>query len=238
MTGENPDSAAARETPSCAATARWCGRVVVVPAYVKGRGHPDRLHPRPQREASGRAAGRRPPARDPRLTASLSLAEAAPRARRARAGTGGSRRGSGRRGGTPLPVLPGRLRRPTTLLPARPTTRSPAAPSRRRGVWAGRTSRVSVAVPVRAGAGDGVLEMCGDKCARDADWLPAPPDTGSLLASSERQRAEATPAVRPLRQLPASQPSFFLDTSSASLARRRQRTRSASSSSTSTASRR
>ena len=53
--------------------------VVVVPAYVKGTGHPHRVHPRPQRPAaaSERLAAARQRATQA-LTASLSLAEASP----------------------------------------------------------------------------------------------------------------------------------------------------------------
>jgi diguanylate cyclase (GGDEF)-like protein/PAS domain S-box-containing protein len=239
MTGENPDLGRRRETALMQADGTLVPvEVVVVPAYVKGRV----ILTAYIRDLSERRRGERLAAARQRathaLTASLSLAEAAPAVLDALVqGLGGSEaRLWGVEGEPPLPVLAGTSSGgPTTLLPAPPddalarrTLEEDAA------VWAGPDEAgVSVAVPVRAGGQlMGVLEMRGDKVrSRDADWLPALADTGSLLALFlRRQRAEADlqrfARFDSLTGLPNR--SFFLDTLERTLSRAgRQRTRSA-----------
>ena len=238
-TGENPDLGRRRETALMRADGTLVPvEVVVVPAYVKGRV----ILTAYIRDLSERRRGERLAAARQRathaLTSSLSLAEAAPAVLDALVqGLGGSEaRLWGVEGEPPLPVLAGTSSGgPTTLLPAPPgDTLARRTLEEGAAVWSGPDGAgVSVAVPVRAGGQVmGVLEICGDKArSRDADWLPALADTGSLLALFlKRQRAEADlqrfARYDSLTGLPNR--SFFLDTLERTLSRAgRQRTRSA-----------
>ncbi|HEX9186751.1 MAG TPA: EAL domain-containing protein, partial [Vicinamibacteria bacterium] len=172
------------------------------------------------------------------LTASLSLAEAAPAVLDAlvQGIDGTEARLWVVEGEPPAPVLAGTSSgEPTTVLPAPPGD-GLARRTLEEGavVWAGPDEAgVSVGVPVRAGGQMlGVLELRAHRArSREADWLPALADTGSLLALFlKRQRAEGDlqrfARYDSLTGLPNR--SFFLDTLERTLSRAgRQRTRNA-----------
>jgi diguanylate cyclase (GGDEF)-like protein/PAS domain S-box-containing protein len=238
-TGDNPDLGRRRE----AALMRSDGtlvpvEVVVIPAYVKGRV----ILTAYIRDLSERRRGERLAAARQRathaLTASLSLAEAAPAVLDAlvQGIDGTEARLWVVEGEPPGPVLAGTSSGgPTTALPAPPGD-GLARRTLEEGVvvWAGPDEAgVSVGVPVRAGGQMlGVLELRADRArSREAGWLPALADTGSLLALFlKRQRAEGDlqrfARYDSLTGLPNR--SFFLDTLERTLSRAgRQRTRSA-----------
>jgi len=237
-TGDSPDLGRQRETALMRADGSLVPvEVVVVPAYVKGRviltAYIRDLTEARRRERLTAARQRATHA----LTASLSLAEAVPAVLDTLVqGLGGTEaRLWVADGDPPAPTLAGTTGEPEAALPpppddslARRTLEEGAA------VWSGPgKGGVSVAVPVRAGGQVmGVLEMHSDVArSREADWLPALADTGSLLALFlKRQRAEADlqrfARYDSLTGLPNR--SFFLDTLERTLSRAsRQRTRSA-----------
>ncbi len=241
LTGENPDLGRRRETMAMRADGSLVPiEVVVIPAYVKGRV----ILSAYIRDLTDRRRGERLAAARHRatqaLTASLSLAEAAPTVldalvygldcTEARLWVAD--------GDPPEPTLAGTSSgAPTGLLPAPPGD----ALARRTfedgvATWAGPPDRgagVTLGVPVRVGGQVlGVLEVrCERARSREADWVPALADIGSLLALFlKRQRAEADlhrfARYDSLTGLPNR--SFFLDTLERTLSRAgRQRTRSA-----------
>jgi diguanylate cyclase (GGDEF)-like protein/PAS domain S-box-containing protein len=241
LTGESADLGRRREATAMRADGSLVPvEVVVVPAYVKGRV----ILTAYIRDLSERRRGERLAAARHRstqaLTASLSLAEAAPIVLEALAH--GLDCTEARLwiadGDPPVPVLAG-------TSPGAPSDRVPAPPgdalARRTleegaAVWEGPPpggAGVSLAVPVRVGGQVlGVLEAACDRArAREADWVAALADVGSLLALFlKRQRAEADlqrfARYDSLTGLPNR--SFFLDTLERTLSRAgRQHTRSA-----------
>jgi len=238
-TGDNPDLGRRRETALMRADGSLVPvEVEVVPAYVKGRV----ILTAYIRDLSERRRGERLTAARQRathaLTASLSLAEASPAVLDALVqGLGGTEaRLWVADGEPPMPVLAGTSSgEPAAVLPAPPDdTLARRTLEEGSAAWAGPDEGgVSVAVPVRAGGQVmGVLELhSGRARSREADWLPALADTGSLLALFlKRQRAEADlqrfARYDSLTGLPNR--SFFLETIERTLTRAgRQRTRSA-----------
>jgi diguanylate cyclase (GGDEF)-like protein/PAS domain S-box-containing protein len=238
-TGENTDLGRRREATLMRADGSLLPvEVVVIPAYVKGRV----ILTAYIRDLSERRRGERLTTARQRathaLTASLTLAEAAPAVLDALAqGFGGTEaRLWVADGHPPVPILAGTSSGgPATVVPpppddalARRTLEEGAA------VWADpEGGGVALAVPVRAGGQImGVLEIrAAHASSRDAEWLGALADTGSLLALFlRRQRAEADlhrfARYDSLTGLPNR--SFFLDTLERTLSRAgRQRTRSA-----------
>jgi diguanylate cyclase (GGDEF)-like protein/PAS domain S-box-containing protein len=237
LTGESPDLGRRREATAMRADGTLVPvEVVVVPAYVKGRV----ILTAYIRDLSDLRRGERLAAARQRatqaLTASLSLAEAAPAVLDALVCT--EARLWVADGDPPAPSLAGTSSGGAGgALPAPPDD----ALARRTfddGVvtWQGPPAAgagVRLGVPVRVGGQVlGVLEMqCGDARSRDAAWVPALADVGGLLALFlRRQRAEADlhrfARYDSLTGLPNR--SFFLDTLERTLSRAgRKRTRSA-----------
>jgi diguanylate cyclase (GGDEF)-like protein/PAS domain S-box-containing protein len=241
LSGENPDVGRRRETTAMRADGSLVPiEVVVVPAYVKGRvilcAYIRDLTDRRRGERLAAARQRATQA----LTASLSLAEAAPAVldalvqgldctearlwvadadppEPALAGT------SSGTSVAPLPAPPDDALARRTIEEGLATWEGPADD----------TPGVRLAVPVRVGGQVlGVLEVrCERARSREADWVPALADIGSLFALFlKRQRAEADlhrfARYDSLTGLPNR--SFFLDTLERTLSRAgRQRTRSA-----------
>ena len=241
LTGESSDLGRRREATAMRADGSLVPvEVVVVPAYVKGRviltAYIRDLSDRRRGERLATARQRATQA----LTASLSLAEASPAVldalvhgldcTEARLWVAD--------GDPPAPSLAGTSSgAPAALAPAPPDD-SLARRTLEDGAaaWDGpppRGAGVALAVPVRVGGQVlGVLEVrCERARSRDADWVPALADIGSLLALFlKRQRAEADlqrfARYDSLTGLPNR--SFFLDTLDRTLSRAgRQRTRSA-----------
>ena len=241
LTGENADLGRRREATAMRADGSLLPvEVVVVPAYVKGRviltAYIRDLSDRRRGERLATARQRATQA----LTASLSLAEAAPAVLDALVHGLDCTEASlwVADGDPPAPVLAGTSSGPgAAVVPAPPaealalrTLEEEAA------AWEGPPeggAGVSLAVPVRVGGQVlGVLEVrCESARAREADWIAALADVGSLLALFlKRQRAEADlqrfARYDSLTGLPNR--SFFLDTLERTLSRAgRQRTRSA-----------
>jgi diguanylate cyclase (GGDEF)-like protein len=214
--------------------------VVVVPAYVKGRviltAYIRDLSERRRGERMATARQRATQA----LTASLSLAEAAPAVLDALVqGLGCTEaRLWVAEGDPPALVLAGTSSGATAAPVPAPPDDALARRTLEEGAaaWAGPSvsgSGVDLAVPVRVGGQVlGVLEvMCAAARSRDADWVCALADVGSLLALFlRRQRTEADlhrfARYDSLTGLPNR--SFFLETLERTLSRAgRQRARSA-----------
>jgi diguanylate cyclase (GGDEF)-like protein/PAS domain S-box-containing protein len=241
LTGESPDLGHRREAAAMRADGSLVPvEVVVIPAYVKGRV----ILTAYIRDLTDRRRGERLAAARHRatqaLTASLSLAEAAPTVLDAL--VHGLDCAEARLwvadGDPPEPVLAGT----STGDPAAPLPAPPDDALARRtfeegiATWEGPPvdgAGVTLAVPVRVGAQVlGVLEVRSERTrSREAAWPPAVADVGSLLALFlKRQRAEADlqrfARYDSLTGLPNR--SFFLDTLERTLSRAgRQRTRSA-----------
>ncbi len=241
VTGENPDLGRRREATAMRADGSLVPvEVVVVPAYVKGRV----ILTAYIRDLTDRRRGERLAAARQRaiqaLTASLSVAEAAPAVLDALVqGLGCTEaRLWVADGDPPEPTLAGTSSgTPAAVLPAPPDD-ALARRAFEHGVaaWAGPPDRgagVNLAVPVRVGGQVlGVLEVRSERArSREADWVPALADIGSLFALFlKRQRAEADlqrfARYDALTGLPNR--SFFVDTLERTLSRAsRQRTRSA-----------
>ncbi len=241
LTGESADLGHRREAAAMRADGSLVPvEVVVIPAYVKGRV----ILTAYIRDLTDRRRGERLAAARQRatqaLTASLSLAEAAPTVldalvhgldcTEARLWVAD--------GDPPEPVLAGT----STGEAAAPLPAPPDDALARRtfeegiATWEGPPvdgAGVTLAVPVRVGGQVlGVLEVRSERArSREAAWPPALADVGSLLALFlKRQRAEADlqrfARYDSLTGLPNR--SFFLDTLERTLSRAgRQRTRSA-----------
>jgi len=241
LTGESADLGHRREAAAMRADGSLVPvEVVVIPAYVKGRV----ILTAYMRDLTDRRRGERLAAARQRatqaLTASLSLAEAAPTVldalvhgldcTEARLWVAD--------GDPPEPVLAGT----STGEAAAPLPAPPDDALARRtfeegvATWEGPPAEgagVTLAVPVRVGGQVlGVLEVRSERArSREAAWPPALADVGSLLALFlKRQRAEADlqrfARYDSLTGLPNR--SFFLDTLERTLSRAgRQRTRSA-----------
>ena len=241
LTGESADLGHRREAAAMRADGSLVPvEVVVIPAYVKGRV----ILTAYMRDLTDRRRGERLAAARQRatqaLTASLSLAEAAPTVldalvhgldcHEARLWVAD--------GDPPEPVLAGTSTGEALApLPAPPDD-ALARRTFEEGIatWEGPPvggAGVTLAVPVRVGGQVlGVLEVRSERArSREAAWPPALADVGSLLALFlKRQRAEADlqrfARYDSLTGLPNR--SFFLDTLERTLSRAgRQRTRSA-----------
>jgi diguanylate cyclase (GGDEF)-like protein/PAS domain S-box-containing protein len=240
LTGENPDLGRRRETTAMRADGSLVPvEAVVVPAYVKGRVILTAyIRDLTERRRAERLAAARQRATQA-LTASLSLAEAAPAVLEAL--VHGLDCADARlwvaEGDPPQPALagtsPGAGPPPPAASPddslVRRTLEDGEAAWRDRGEATGAT----LAVPVRVGGQVlGVLEVRWDRApAREGDLVPAVADVASLFALFlKRQRAEYDlhrfARYDSLTGLPNR--SFFLDTLERTLSRAgRQRTRSA-----------
>jgi diguanylate cyclase (GGDEF)-like protein/PAS domain S-box-containing protein len=241
LTGESPDLGRRREATAMRADGSLVPvEVVVVPAYVKGRviltAYIRDLSERRRGERMATARQRATQA----LTASLSLAEAAPAVLDALVqGLGCTEaRLWVAEGDPPALVLAGTSSGATAAPVPAPPDDALARRTLEEGAaaWAGPSvsgSGVDLAVPVRVGGQVlGVLEvMCAAARSRDADWVCALADVGSLLALFlRRQRTEADlhrfARYDSLTGLPNR--SFFLETLERTLSRAgRQRARSA-----------
>jgi diguanylate cyclase (GGDEF)-like protein/PAS domain S-box-containing protein len=241
VTGDNPDLGRRRETTAMRADGSLVPiEAVVIPAYVKGRviltAYIRDLSDRRRAERLSTARQRATQA----LTASLSLAEAAPTVLDALVyGLGCTEArlwvadvdASG-------PVLAGISSGAAAALAPSPPGDALARRTLEDGVavWEGPDAGgagVTLAVPVRVGGHVlGVLEVRSEHArTREPEWVPALADVGSLFALFlRRQRAEADlhrfARYDSLTGLPNR--SFFLDTLERTLSRAgRQRTRSA-----------
>jgi diguanylate cyclase (GGDEF)-like protein/PAS domain S-box-containing protein len=241
LTGDSTDLGRRREATAMRADGSLVPvEVVVVPAYVKGRVILTAyIRDLTERRRSERLATARQRATQA-LTASLSLAEAAPAVLDALAH--GLDCTEARLwvvdGDPPVPVLGGTSSAASASILPSPPGEELARRTLEEGAaaWDGPPeggAGVSLAVPVRVGGQVlGVLEVrCARARSRDAEWAPALADVGGLLALFlKRQRAEADlqrfARYDSLTGLPNR--SFFLDTLERTLSRAgRQRTRSA-----------
>jgi diguanylate cyclase (GGDEF)-like protein/PAS domain S-box-containing protein len=241
LTGASADLGRRRETTAMRADgSRVPVEVVVVPAFVKGRVILTAyIRDLSERRRGERLAAARQHATQA-LTASLSLTEAAPAVLDALVHGLDCTEATlwVAEGDPPAPILAG-----TASVAAGPVVPAPGTEAlalrilgEGAAAWEGPPeggSGVALAVPVRVGAQVlGVLEVRCDRAReREAEWVPAVTDVGSLLALFlNRQRAEADlqrfARYDSLTGLPNR--SFFLDTLERTLSRAgRQRTRNA-----------
>jgi diguanylate cyclase (GGDEF)-like protein/PAS domain S-box-containing protein len=241
LTGDNPDVGRRREATAMRADGALVPvEVVVVPAYVKGRV----ILTAYIRDISDRRRGERLAVARQRatqaLTASLSLAEAAPSLLDAL--VQGLDCSEARlwvaEGEPPAPSLAGTSSGAPAPVEGDAASEGLARRTLEEGAagWEGPPAGgegVALAVPVRVGGHVlGVLEVrCARSRAREGEWIGALADVASLLALFlKRQRAEADlqrfARYDALTGLPNR--SFFLDTLERTLSRAgRQRTRSA-----------